>query len=230
MYQAVATRNASTTREFSARTDRSRTTPPLHAAARDEARTSHIPREWICALAHRRDRPAIQKRSDPRRGSSPSSLGSGSAHNHPSKAAKHAQPIAKGPPGRMGRTAVLSGNWYAFYRRTVMRVLITSQAALPPEISFAYASPPPQHQLHVPARAVKPERGEAAAPLRPSIHRSAWRNCLENRPRLLERASSAAKTADRGSFDPSWPPSEPLLRGPTRFSKQFRKGYSPKFV
>ena len=63
----------------------------------------------------------------------------------------------------MGRTAVLSGNWYVFYWRTVMRVLITSQAAPPPEISFAYAPPPPQRQQHVPARAVEPERGEAAA-------------------------------------------------------------------
>ena len=57
----------------------------------------------------------------------------------------------------MGRTAVLSGNLYVFYWRKVMRVLITSQAALPPEISFAYASSPPQRQQHLPARAVESE-------------------------------------------------------------------------
>jgi hypothetical protein len=128
----------------------------------------------------------------------------------------------------MGRTAVLSGNWYAFYRRTVMRVLITSQAALPPEISFSYASPPPQRQQHVPARAVEPERGEAAAPLRPSIQQSAWRNCLENSRTSFESASSAASSGRSGPFDPAWPPPEPLFRGLSRFSKQFRKGNSRK--
>jgi hypothetical protein len=133
----------------------------------------------------------------------------------------------------MGRTAVLSGNWYVFYWRTVMRVLITSQAALPPEISFAYASPPPQRQQHVPARAVEPERGEAArgedaAPLRPSIQRSACRNCLENSRRSFESASSAPSSGRSGPFGPSWPPPEPLIRGLSRFSKQFRKGNSRK--
>lgn len=34
--------------------------------------------------------------------------------------------------GRMGRTAVLSGNWYAFYWRTAMCVLIISRAVPPP--------------------------------------------------------------------------------------------------
>ena len=85
----------------------------------------------------------------------------------------------------MGRTAVLSGNWYVFYWRTVMRVLITSHAALPPEISFAYASSPPQRQRHVPARAVEPERGEA--PLRPSIHPSAWKESLQKHAPSFDR-------------------------------------------
>jgi hypothetical protein len=37
------------------------------------------------------------------------------------------------------------------------------------------------------------------------------------------------KAADRGSFGPALRPPEPLFRNPSRFSKQFRKGYSPKF-
>jgi hypothetical protein len=125
----------------------------------------------------------------------------------------------------MGRTAVLSGNLYVFYRRMVMRVLITSQAALPPDqlrLCVPTASAPA-------ARTVEPERGEAAAPLRPSIHRSAWRNCLENSRGSFESASSAASSGRSGPFDPSWPPPEPLFRDTFGFSKQFRKGYFPKF-
>jgi hypothetical protein len=36
--------------------------------------------------------------------------------------------------GRMGRTAVLSGNWYVFYWLAVIPVLIISRAGLPPEV------------------------------------------------------------------------------------------------
>jgi hypothetical protein len=36
--------------------------------------------------------------------------------------------------GRMGRTAVLSGNWYVFYWLTVIQVLIISRGGLPPEV------------------------------------------------------------------------------------------------
>jgi hypothetical protein len=36
--------------------------------------------------------------------------------------------------GRMGRTAVLSGNWYVFYWLAVIPVLIISRAGLSPEV------------------------------------------------------------------------------------------------
>jgi hypothetical protein len=36
--------------------------------------------------------------------------------------------------GRMGRTAVLSGNWHVFYWLAVIPVLIISRAGLPPEV------------------------------------------------------------------------------------------------
>ncbi len=71
--------------------------------------------------------------------------------------------------GRMGRTAVLSGNWYVFYWRTAMRVLIISRAPCRLQVvGFGYASPPLQRQHGVPARPLAPERSEATAPMNPS--------------------------------------------------------------
>jgi hypothetical protein len=37
------------------------------------------------------------------------------------------------------------------------------------------------------------------------------------------------KAPNRGSFGPTLRPLEPLFRNPSRFSRQFRKGYSAKF-
>ena len=62
------------------------------------------------------------------------------------------------------------------------------------------------------------------------IHRSAWRNCLENSRGSFKNASSVARSGRSGPFDPSWPPPKPLFRDTSRFSKQFRKVNSPKFA
>src|SRR5215212_6907156 len=63
-----------------------------------------------------------------------------------------------------------------------------------------------------------------------SIHPSAWRNCLENGPRPLERASSTSRSVRSGPLRPLLAAfGTPILRV-SRFSKQFRKGYSQKFT
>src|SRR5215218_5554326 len=53
------------------------------------------------------------------------------------------------------------------------------------------------------------------------IHLSAWRNRLENSPRPLKRASSAARSGRSGLFDPSRAPSEPLLGAHPDFPNSF---------
>ena len=62
------------------------------------------------------------------------------------------------------------------------------------------------------------------------IHRSTWRNCLENGRRTLDRASSTPGSDRARSLRPLLAAfGTPILRL-SRFSKQFRKGYSPKFA
>src|SRR5215212_8698275 len=62
------------------------------------------------------------------------------------------------------------------------------------------------------------------------IHRSAWRNCLENSRGSFKSASSTARSGRSSPFAPTWPPPEPLFRDTSRFSKQFRKVNSQKLL
>src|SRR5215211_9134748 len=62
------------------------------------------------------------------------------------------------------------------------------------------------------------------------MHRSAWRNCLENGRRPIERASSTPGSDRSGPPRPLLAPfGTPILRL-SRFSKQFRKKNSRKFA
>src|ERR671915_265648 len=62
------------------------------------------------------------------------------------------------------------------------------------------------------------------------IHRSAWRNCLENSRRLLDHTSSATRGGRSRLLKPLLVAFVAPMRDPFRFSKQFRKGYSQKSI
>src|SRR5215212_1692287 len=62
------------------------------------------------------------------------------------------------------------------------------------------------------------------------MHRSAWRNCLENRDGSLIGVPKAAKRARRGPDLPLLATKAARSRGLRLFSKQFRKVNSPKFT
>src|SRR5829696_10533120 len=57
-----------------------------------------------------------------------------------------------------------------------------------------------------------------------------FRNCLENRNRSRIGTPKVAKSGQRDPDQPLPAADEARPRGPRLFSKQFRKGYSPKFT
>src|SRR5215210_4797882 len=61
------------------------------------------------------------------------------------------------------------------------------------------------------------------------IHRSAWRNCLENSWTGLDRVFLVSQSRDKGALQPVFPTHRTSEWSPFGFSKQFRKGYSAKF-
>ena len=62
------------------------------------------------------------------------------------------------------------------------------------------------------------------------IHRSAWRNCLENSRRSLDRASSTPRSGRSGLLRPLLVSFGTPILPLSRFSKRFRKVNSPKFA
>src|SRR5215211_2479391 len=74
------------------------------------------------------------------------------------------------------------------------------------------------------APSAKPAAGERC------IHPSAWRNCLENSLRHLERASVATRCTRMGTPSTLLGRSRTPIRDLSRISKQFRKGNSGKFT
>src|SRR5215211_6621439 len=63
-----------------------------------------------------------------------------------------------------------------------------------------------------------------------AIHRSAWRNCLENRDSLQFAAPSVGNGGREAPFRSPVPSNIPYRETRQLFSKQFRKGNSPKYV
>src|SRR5215212_8184168 len=62
------------------------------------------------------------------------------------------------------------------------------------------------------------------------MHQSAWRNCLENSLRHLERASVATRCTRMGTPSTLLGRSRTPIRDLSRISKQFRKGNSANFA
>jgi hypothetical protein len=78
-----------------------------------------------------------------------------------------------------------------------------------------------------------PPRMPHDAPQRTStkdIHRSAWRNCLENRYGSPIRSPKASTSTRRGADRPALDGKNACSRSLRLFSKQFRKGDSQKFA
>src|SRR5215218_2141059 len=78
---------------------------------------------------------------------------------------------------------------------------------------------------------VTPRTGAAQSSENPS-RRTSQNNPSETVWKIAEVISTVPlrwqQAGTRPPLDPSWPPSEPLFRDPSRFSKQFRKVNSQK--